>query len=217
MTQPLILDPSQPADSCVIWLHGLGADRYDFEPVAQMLQRSFTSTRFILPQAPTRPVAIFNGMSVPSWYDILGATPSRIIDEAQFAESIAGVVQLIQQQVDQGIDASRIILAGFSQGGAIVLHTGYLGWEGELGGVIALSTYGQTFSDGINLRVEKRRLPALCLHGTLDNVVAPAMGRAAYDFLIAQGVPARWYAYPMAHEVTNEELGDIAAWLRERL
>ncbi|WP_152225452.1 alpha/beta hydrolase [Pseudomonas sp. SCB32] len=217
MTQPLIFEPSRPADACVIWLHGLGADRYDFEPVAQMLQRSFSSTRFILPQAPTRPVGIFNGMSVPSWYDILGATPSRIIDETQFASSVQSITTLIQEQIDQGIEASRIILAGFSQGGAVALHTGYLGWEGELGGVIALSTYGQTFRDGVNLCAEKRRLPALCLHGTLDNVVAPAMGRAAYDFLIAQGVPARWYAYPMAHEVTNEELGDIAAWLRERL
>ncbi|WP_207887735.1 alpha/beta hydrolase [Pseudomonas sp. 30_B] len=217
MTQPLILEPSRPADACVIWLHGLGADRYDFEPVAQLLQRSFTGTRFILPQAPTRPVTVFNGMPAPSWYDILAMAPARAIDEAQLEASADGVIALIQGQIDQGIPASRIILAGFSQGGAVVLHTGYLRWNGELGGVMALSTYGPTFGEGASLSAAQRQLPALCLHGTLDDVVTPDMGRAAYDFLIANGAPALWRTYPMSHEVSNEELGDIAAWLRERL
>ena len=217
MTQPLILEPSRPADACVIWLHGLGADRYDFEPVAQLLQRSFNSTRFILPQAPTRPVTVFNGMPAPSWYDILAMAPARAIDQAQLDASADSVIALIQGQLDQGIEARRIILAGFSQGGAVVLHTGYLRWSGELGGVMALSTYGPTFGDGIDVPATQRQLPALCLHGTLDDVVTPAMGRAAYDFLLASGVPAQWRTYPMSHEVSNEELGDIAAWLRERL
>ncbi|MDH1009900.1 alpha/beta hydrolase [Pseudomonas nicosulfuronedens] len=217
MTQPLILEPSQSVDSCVIWLHGLGADRYDFEPVAQMLQRSFTSTRFILPQAPTRPVTVFNGMPAPSWYDILAMAPARAIDEAQLEASADSVIALIQGQIDQGIAAKRIILAGFSQGGAVVLHTGYLRWDGELGGVMALSTYGPTFSEGISLPATKRQLSALCLHGTFDDVVLPAMGCAAYDFLQANEVPAQWRTYPMSHEVSNEELGDIGAWLRERL
>lgn len=217
MTQPLILEPSRPADACVIWLHGLGADRYDFEPVAQLLQRHFTSTRFILPQAPTRPVTVFNGMPAPSWYDILAMAPARAIDEAQLNASADDVIALIQGQIEQGIEARRIILAGFSQGGAVVLHTGYLRWSSELGGVMALSTYGPTFGDGIDVPATQRQLPALCLHGTLDDVVTPAMGRAAYDFLLASGVPAQWRTYPMSHEVSNEELGDIAAWLRERL
>jgi len=217
MTQPLILEPSRPADACVIWLHGLGADRYDFEPVAQLLQRSFTSTRFILPQAPTRPVTVFNGMPAPSWYDILAMAPARAIDEAQLDASADSLIALIQGQIDQGIPATRIILAGFSQGGAVVLHTGYLRWKGELGGVMALSTYGPTFGDGIDVPAAQRQLPALCLHGTLDDVVTPDMGRAAYDFLISNKVPAQWRTYPMSHEVSNEELGDIAVWLRERL
>lgn len=217
MTQPLILEPSRPADACVIWLHGLGADRYDFEPVAQLLQRSFSSTRFILPQAPTRPVTVFNGMPAPSWYDILAMAPARAIDQAQLDASADSVIALIQDQLDQGIEARRIILAGFSQGGAVVLHTGYLRWNGELGGVMALSTYGPTFGDDVSLPAPQRQLPALCLHGTLDDVVTPDMGRAAYDFLVSNGVPAQWRTYPMSHEVSNEELGDIAAWLRERL
>ncbi|AGI25708.1 carboxylesterase [Pseudomonas sp. ATCC 13867] len=217
MTQSLILEPTHPADACVIWLHGLGADRYDFEPVAQMLQRSFTSTRFILPQAPTRPVTVFNGMPAPSWYDILAMSPARAIDDAQLEASADSVIALIQGQIDQGIDARRIILAGFSQGGAVVLHTGYLRWNGELGGVMALSTYAPTFAANLDFSPAKRQLPALCLHGTADDVVSPPLGRAAYDFLVAQGVPALWRTYPMSHEVSNQEIADIAQWLDERL
>ncbi|SDH62744.1 alpha/beta hydrolase [Pseudomonas panipatensis] len=217
MTQPLLLEPTQPADSCVIWLHGLGADRYDFEPVARLLQRLLPATRFILPQAPTRPVTVFNGMPVPSWYDIKAMAPARAIDEDQLEASADGVSALIESQLAAGIAARRIILAGFSQGGAVVLHSAYLHWPGELGGVMALSTYGPTFSAGIALPESKKQLPALCLHGTYDDVVAFDMGRAAYDFLHAQGVDAQWRDYPMAHEVSNEEIGDIGAWLRERL
>lgn len=217
MSQPLLLDPTQPADSCVIWLHGLGADRYDFEPVARMLQKVLPRTRFILPQAPTRPVTVFNGMPAPSWYDIKAMAPARAIDEAQLDASADAVIALIEGQLAQGIAQRRIVLAGFSQGGAVVLHTGYLRWPGELGGVMALSTYGPTFDDDLQLPEAKKQQPALCLHGTYDDVVAPAMGRAAYDFLLRQGVAVQWRDYPMAHEVSNQEIADIAAWLRERL
>lgn len=217
MSQPLLLEPTQPADSCVIWLHGLGADRYDFEPVARMLQKVLPRTRFILPQAPTRPVTVFNGMPAPSWYDIKAMAPARAIDEAQLDASADAVIALIEGQLAQGIAQRRIVLAGFSQGGAVVLHTGYLRWPGELGGVMALSTYGPTFDDDLQLPEAKKRQPALCLHGTYDDVVAPAMGRAAYDFLLRQGVAVQWRDYPMAHEVSNQEIADIAAWLRERL
>ncbi|WP_281688700.1 alpha/beta hydrolase [Pseudomonas citronellolis] len=217
MSQPLLLEPTQPADSCVIWLHGLGADRYDFEPVARMLQKVLPRTRFILPQAPTRPVTVFNGMPAPSWYDIKAMAPARAIDEAQLDASADAVIALIEGQLAQGIAQRRIVLAGFSQGGAVVLHTGYLRWPGELGGVMALSTYGPTFDDDLQLPETKKQQPALCLHGTYDDVVAPAMGRAAYDFLLRQGVAVQWRDYPMAHEVSNQEIADIAAWLRERL
>lgn len=217
MSQPLLLEPTQPADSCVIWLHGLGADRYDFEPVARMLQTILPRTRFILPQAPTRPVTVFNGMPAPSWYDIKAMAPARAIDEAQLDASADAVIALIEGQLAQGIAQARIILAGFSQGGAVVLHTGYLRWPGELGGVMALSTYGPTFDDDLQLPEAKKHQPALCLHGTYDDVVVPAMGRAAYDFLHGQGVAVQWRDYPMAHEVSNQEIADIGAWLRERL
>ena len=125
MTDPLILEPSRPVDACVIWLHGLGADRYDFMPVAEMLQQSLHTTRFVLPQAPTQPVTINGGYEMPSWYDIRALSPARAIDEQQLEASAQRVSDLIDIQRSSGIDASRIFLAGFSQGGAVVYHTAF--------------------------------------------------------------------------------------------
>ncbi|WP_061241079.1 alpha/beta hydrolase [Ectopseudomonas composti] len=217
MTAPMILQPPQPADASVIWLHGLGADRYDFLPVAEMLQERLPSTRFILPQAPTRPVTINGGWSMPSWYDILAMTPARAIDQAQMEESADQVIALIEAELASAIAPERIILAGFSQGGAVVLHTAFLRYQEPLGGVLALSTYAPTFSAEMPLADTKRQLPALCLHGRFDDVVTPDMGRAAYDRLHAYGVPVQWRDYPMAHEVLPEEIRDIAEWLGQLL
>ncbi|RRV24357.1 alpha/beta hydrolase [Pseudomonas sp. o96-267] len=217
MTAPMILQPPQAANATVIWLHGLGADRYDFLPVAEMLQERLPSTRFILPQAPTRPVTINGGWSMPSWYDILAMTPARAIDQAQLDESADHVIALIEAERADGIAAERLVLAGFSQGGAVVLHTAFLRYPQPLGGVLALSTYAPTFSDDMQLADTKRQLPVLCLHGRFDDVVPPDMGRTAYDRLHACGVPVQWRDYPMAHEVLPEEIRDIAEWLSQLL
>lgn len=217
MSEPLFLEPAQPADACVIWLHGLGADRHDFQPVAEALQRELRGIRFILPQAPTRPVSLNNGWAMPSWYDILAISPARAIDREQLEHSAQTVIGLIESQRDAGIDPARIVLAGFSQGGAVVLHTAYLRWEGALGGVLALSTYAPTFPEALALSDSARRIPALCLHGSQDGVVPPAMGRAAFEALRSAGAPAGWRDYPMGHEVLPEEIRDIGAWLAERL
>ena len=213
MTAPMILQPPQAVDASVIWLHGLGADRYDFLPVAEMLQEHLPSTRFILPQAPTRPVTINGGWSMPSWYDILAMSPARAIDQAQLEESADQVIALIEAERAEGIAAERIVLAGFSQGGAVVLHTAFLRYPETLGGVLALSTYAPTLSDDMQMADTKRQLPVLCLHGRFDDVVPPDMGRAAYDRLHASGVPVQWRDYPMTHEVLPEEIRDIAEWL----
>lgn len=213
MSEPLILEPTHKADACVIWLHGLGADRYDFLPVAEMLQQTLHSTRFVMPQAPTRAVTINGGYQMPSWYDILAMSPARAINREQLETSAQSLIDLIEQQRDSGIDPQRIFLAGFSQGGAVVFHTAYLRWQGPLGGVLALSTYAPTFSDELQLADTKLQLPALCLHGSVDDVVIPAMGRAAFEQLDALGVPVEWKAYPMGHEVIHEEIRDIGAWL----
>ncbi|WP_027897314.1 alpha/beta hydrolase [Zestomonas thermotolerans] len=213
MSDTLILQPTLAADASVIWLHGLGADRYDFLPVAEALQERLYSTRFVLPQAPTRPVTVNGGYAMPSWYDILAMSPARAIDEAQLEESAQRLLGLIEAEIASGIAPARIFLAGFSQGGAVVLHTALLRWRGPLGGVLALSTYAPTFNDALTFDDNKKKLPVCCMHGTFDDVVLPALGRAAYDCLIAQGVPATWREYPMAHEVLPEQVRDIGAWL----
>ncbi|HCT06696.1 MAG TPA: carboxylesterase [Pseudomonas sp.] len=217
MTEPLILQPAKPADACVIWLHGLGADRYDFLPVAEALQETLLSTRFVLPQAPTRPVTINGGYEMPSWYDIKAMSPARSISLEELEVSAKTVTDLIEAQKRTGIDASRIFLAGFSQGGAVVYHTAFLNWEGPLGGVIALSTYAPTFGDELELSASQQRIPTLCLHGQYDEVVQNAMGRSAYEHLKSRGVTVTWQEYPMGHEVLPEEIRDIGDWLTARL
>lgn len=209
----LTIEPQLTADACVIWLHGLGADRYDFLPVAEVLQQRLHSTRFVLPQAPTRAVTINGGYAMPSWYDILAMSPARAINREQLEASAQQVISLIEAQRDSGINPARIILAGFSQGGAVVLHTAFLRWDGPLGGVLALSTYAPTFSNEVQLPSDKQQLPVYCLHGRADDVVLPAMGRAAHDYLLSQGVPVTWKDYPMSHEVLSEEIQDIGQWL----
>ena len=217
MTEPLILQPVKPADACVIWLHGLGADRFDFLPVAEALQESLLSTRFVLPQAPTRPVTINGGYAMPSWYDIKAMSPARAIDRDELEASADHVIELIENERASGIDASRIFLAGFSQGGAVVYHTAFVKWQGPLGGVMALSTYAPTFSDELQLSASQQRIPVLSLHGQFDNVVQNSMGRTAYEYLKAHGVTVTWQEYPMEHEVLPEEIRDIGTWLSERL
>jgi phospholipase/carboxylesterase len=217
MTEPLILQPVKDADACVIWLHGLGADRYDFLPVAEALQETLLGTRFVLPQAPHRPVTINGGYEMPSWYDILAMSPARAINREQLEASADRVIELIEQQRASGIDASRIFLAGFSQGGAVVLHTAFLKWQGPLGGVLALSTYAPTFGDELELSASQQRIPVLSLHGQYDDVVQNSMGRSAYEHLKQRGVTVTWQEYPMGHEVLPEEIRDIGDWLGERL
>ena len=217
MTDPLILEPHTTAYACVIWLHALGADRYDFLPVAEFMPARLNSTRFIMPQAPTQPVTINGGYAMPSWYDIKAMSPARAIDEAQLDASADQVIALIKAEQAKGVSLSRIFLAGFSQGGAVVLHTAYIKWQEALGGVLALSTYAPTFSEGHQLSACQQRTPALCLHGVHDPVVIPSMGRTAFEYLNTWGIAATWQEYPMEHEVVVEELNDIYHWLARQL
>jgi len=218
MTEPLIIEPTHAADSAVIWLHGLGADRFDFEPVARLLGQHLPTTRFILPQAPTRPVTFNMGHAMPSWYDILALDGSeRAINTADLEQSSEAVIALIKAQQQSGIDSKRIVLAGFSQGGAVILHTALLRFTGELGGVLALSTYAPSFKPETQFAENKQTLSVLCMHGTQDAVLPIAMGRAVYDKLSEQGIKANWRDYPMSHEVRPEQLRDILDWLKQRL
>ena len=217
MSETLVLEPIKAADACVIWLHGLGADRYDFVPVAEMLQETLLTTRFVLPQAPTRAVTINGGYAMPSWYDILAMNPARAIDHDQLEASALAVLNLIEAQRDSGIDPARIFLAGFSQGGAVVLHAAFRRWQGPLGGVLALSTYAPTFNDQMTLSASQQRIPAYCLHGQHDDVVQYDMGRDVYARLQTLGVTVAWQEYPMGHEVLPQEISDIGSWLSNKL
>ncbi|GMQ55570.1 alpha/beta hydrolase [Halopseudomonas aestusnigri] len=213
---PHIIEPATPATRSVIWLHGLGADCYDFVPVVEALQLpADNAIRFIFPQAPTRPVTINGGFPMPCWYDILGMSPARAINQSHLDEAVALVRQLIDEQCAQGIALENIILAGFSQGGAVVLCTA-VSSELPLGGVMALSTYGP----GLDLLLEqhpaRQPLELFCAHGRFDDVLPLAMGREAHDLMQAAGHHTRWYEYPMAHEVCMDEIADIRRWLTER-
>lgn len=217
MSEVLVVEPIEPAQSAVIWLHGLGADRFDFEPVANMLQQTLPTTRFILPQAPTQAVTINAGYAMPSWYDILSLSEdSRAINQEQMERSAQTVLDLIEQQRDSGINPANIVLAGFSQGGAVVLHSAFLRWQGPLGGVMALSTYGPTFTDKVTLAESQKSIPVFFAHGSQDPVVTPQLGRKAFEFLGQQGVSVTWHEYPMQHEVVIEEINQIANWLSAR-
>jgi len=214
----LIVEALQPANACVIWLHGLGADRTDFEPVARMLQPQLPSTRFILPQAPNQAVTINGGYQMPSWYDILSISPGkRAINSEQLETTTQQLITLMEQQRDSGINPARIILAGFSQGGAVVLHTAFLRWNEPLGGVMALSTYAPTFEQVTQLNPVQTKIPTLCMHGVQDPVVPLFMGQAVKKQLQEWGVTVTWHDYPMEHAVCHEQIADIGRWLSTQL
>lgn len=218
MNTPLVIEPTGIADSAIIWLHGLGSNKYDFEPVAKMLQaHTLSTTRFILPQAPICPVTLNNGMTMPSWYDIIDLSEPRQIDPLQLDASAQAIIKLIEEQHKQGVARKRIILAGFSQGGAVAMQTAYIAYSKTIGGVIALSTYSPTFNENTQLSDEKKTIPSLHLHGTNDPVVNINFGKAAYQFLKNHGVNASWNTYSMQHEVCNQEILDIAHWLEALL
>jgi phospholipase/carboxylesterase len=202
-----------PAPSlAVIWLHGLGADGHDFEPIVPELKLRF-SVRFVFPHAPVRPVTINGGMAMRAWYDILGFDRSAREDDAGIRASATAVTELIDRELERGLRADRVVLAGFSQGGAIALHTA-LREPRALGGVIALSTYLPLAGTlAAERSAANERLPIFMAHGTSDNVLPLALGESSRRTLEAQGYAVDWHAYPMAHSVCLEEVSAIGAWL----
>lgn len=196
----------------VIWLHGLGADGRDFEPIVPELKLQ-TPVRFIFPHAPVRSVTINGGMAMRAWYDILGFSRTAAEDAAGVRASAAAVTELIDREVERGIPSERIVLAGFSQGGAVALHTA-LREPRALGGVMALSTYLPLASLVAAERSSTNAgLAIFMAHGTGDNVLPLALGETSRRTLEGLGYVVDWHAYPMAHSVCVEEIGAIAAWL----
>ncbi len=201
----------------VIWLHGLGADGHDFEPIVpELVKPEWPAIRFVFPHAPVQPVTINNGMRMRSWYDILGFEPGTPQDEAGIRASVARVEQLIAREVESGIAPARIVLAGFSQGGAIVLSAG-LRHAQALAGIVALSTYLPLVDSlAAEAAPTNKAIPIFMAHGTHDPVIALARAEASRDILEALGYPVEWRRYAMPHSVCAAEIGDLAAWLEAR-
>lgn len=212
------LEPAAPAAASVVLLHGLGADGWDFVPIAGELGLPDSpAVRFVFPHAPLRPVTVNAGYVMRAWYDIKAFTPDGRADAAGLADSTRRVLARLEQEIAGGVDASRIVLAGFSQGGAVALEAG-LRFPQRLAGVLALSTY---LPFPAQLRTERSdanaELPILMCHGRQDPIVPIAMGLEARDALAALGYPVEWHEYPMQHEVCAAELAEIARWIRMRL
>ena len=202
----------------VVWLHGLGADGFDFEPIVPELRLPETiPTRFIFPHAPERSVTVNQGMVMRAWYDITGFEQERQEDDAGLRDSAERVTRLIHREQERGIPFSRIVLAGFSQGGAVALHAG-LRFPQTLGGIMALSGY-LPLADTIPAETAdaNRATPIFMAHGTLDPVVPMQMGKMSFDFLEREGFNPSWKEYAMPHAVCPEEIRDIGVWLQSRL
>lgn len=199
----------------VIWMHGLGADGHDFEPVVDELDIDrLPPTRFVFPHAPQRPVTINGGYIMRAWYDILSQDFSgRREDAAGVIESAAQVEALIARENARGIPDSRIVLAGFSQGGAIALHTA-LRHPNRLAGVLALSTYLPLADTLAGEASEANRdVPIFMAHGVADPVIPHDFARRSADQLTAAGYPLAWKSYRMEHSLCLEEVRDIEDWL----
>lgn len=199
----------------IIWLHGLGADGYDFVPVVKEFEAlGVPAARYLFPHAPKRPVTINGGMHMRAWYDIIEMDFVRQEDAAGVREAQAHTQALIDREVARGIPPHRIVLAGFSQGGAIALHTG-LRQAQPLAGIVALSTYlplAPHFEAERNLA--SASVPIFMAHGTADQIVPMARGADACAKLQALGYDVRWHPYPMQHSVCAEELSELADFLR---
>ena len=200
----------------VIWLHGLGADGHDFEPVVPLFKNPHADIRFVFPHAPVRPVTINGGMAMRAWYDIKMMDIGKQPDEAGIRKSTTQVEALIEAEIKAGFDSSQIILAGFSQGGAIALHTG-LRLKHQLGGIVALSCY---LAIADKLAAEKtdanQNTPIFMAHGTYDPVVPYQLGHDSYQQLKQHGYAIDWHEYPIQHGVSPEELEDIKTWILKR-
>jgi phospholipase/carboxylesterase len=208
---------AKPAGA-VIWLHGLGADGHDFEPIVpELAAPGERALRFVFPHAPIRPVTLNGGFAMRAWYDIVSLERRGPEDESGIRASQALVEALIRRENERGIPSERIVLAGFSQGGALALVTGTR-YPHKLAGIMGLSCYmllAERFA--AERAAANQATPIFLAHGLEDPIVAPLLGEHARAWLEAAGYPVEWHSYPMPHSVCPQEVADIAAWLRRVL
>lgn len=214
----LEVNTSTTTEFSVIWLHGLGADGHDFEPIVPYLGLPpGLAVRFVFPHAMRRPITINGGMVMRAWYDIVEISASRGQDEAGIRHSAEQVRALIDREIERGVPASKIILAGFSQGGAMALHVG-LRYEQKLAGIMALSAYllfpERLMQDHSEANADT---PVFIGHGTMDATVPFALGQATVKTLESGQWPVEWHSYPIPHSVSPPEIADVGVWLKQRL
>ena len=211
------VEASVRATASVIWLHGLGADGHDFEPLVPHLKLPYA--RFVFPNAPAIPITINGGFVMPGWYDIRNLELSPHVkdreDPAQIRRSADAITALLARESERGVPPDRIVLAGFSQGGAMALHIAPR-FAHTLAGFMVLSAYELLIGSG-GEHEANAATPALFCHGRHDPMVPMFAGQAACEAARKSGREVRWYDFPIAHEVSLPEIHTIAAWLRERL
>jgi phospholipase/carboxylesterase len=210
------LEPRAPAVVSVVLLHGLGADGTDFVPIVEELRLPDAAVRFVFPHAPLRPVTVNAGYVMRAWYDIRSFTPEGRADAAGLAQSVERVNGYLRHEIERGVAASGIVLAGFSQGGAVALAAG-LRFPERLAGILALSAY-LPFAHTLAAErsIANADIPILMCHGRLDPVVHVTLGQQARDVLAGLGYPVEWHEYPMQHEVCGAEIAEVGRWLGER-
>jgi phospholipase/carboxylesterase len=212
--EQVVLEPTaQPATAAVIWLHGLGADGNDFVPIVPEL--ALPSVRFVFPHAPLRPVTINNGHVMRAWHDIKGINRTGLDDVAGIEHSAQRVQKLINEQIDAGIPPHKIALVGFSQGGAMALYLG-LRQKHNLAVVMGLSTY-LPLAALLQAEGGNRSQAVWMAHGSHDNVVPLVLGSSSKEIIEAAGYTVQWQEYPMAHQVCEAEIEDLATVLQQKL
>lgn len=202
----------------IIWMHGLGADGHDFEPIVpELVGADWPPLRFVFPHAPSRAITVNGGMRMPGWYDIAGFEIAQRQDEAGIRQSIVQIEQLISREHERGVASGNIILAGFSQGAAMALSVG-LRHAGTLAGIVALSGYLPLMEALATERTPANaRTPVFLGHGSSDPVVPEFLGTTTRDFLQHLGHPVTWHSYPMAHQVCAMEIAHLRLWISARL
>jgi len=217
LLETIEIETAPKPSAAVIWMHGLGADGNDFAPIVPELRiANAPAIRFVFPHAPMMPVTINNGYVMRAWYDVSFGDlegKTKQADEKGVRASQAAIEQLIAREVSRGIAAEKIVVTGFSQGGAIALQTGLRHAE-KLAGIMALSTYlPLAQSLATEAAPANRSIPVFYAHGTHDAVIPMAMAKASREALLAAGYKIDWHEYPMQHSVCVEEIGDISHWL----
>ncbi len=205
-----------PVNAAIIWLHGLGADGNDFASLVPELNIANSyGVRFVFPHAPSIPVSINNGHVMPAWYDILSFDVDRDLDDEQLIASSNAIQALVDREIERGIESHRIILAGFSQGGAVAYHAA-LSYPEPLGGILALSTYFAT-ADKITTSPSNQQIPIMISHGLHDSVVPEVLGQRSQSTLQSLGFNPKYHTYTMEHAVCPEQIADISRWIQQVL